>query len=356
MAMARQPHPWFWKARGAWFVTINGQRICLHAEKKAALAAFHRIMAKPDAHASPESVSGIFGMFLEWLAANRSANTYDWHQKRLTYFLMDNPDFFADDLKPIHVQSWIDKKKHWSSGYKHGVVSALKGAFNWAVKMDLLVKSPIKALSKPPPGRREEFFTKAEFESLLAQFKDQEFRDVLRFMWFTGARPQELRNTEARHVKPGHIVFAREESKGKRRERIVFLVPEAQEIVDRLTKEHPSGPIFRNARGGKWTANSFACRFSRLSDKTGVSQCMYMIRHGYAHYALTEAKLSPEVVATLMGHQDTRQLMQTYGHLIQNAEFMNEAARKASGSVLQPDQKQAAKVREDEPEEFYGGA
>jgi hypothetical protein len=30
-----------------------------------------------------------------------------------------------------------------------------------------------------------------------------------------------------------------------------------------------------------------------------------------------------------MGHKDTRMLMQTYGHLIANKDFMGEAAKKA---------------------------
>jgi integrase len=353
--MARPPKPWYWKERGAWYVTIRGKRVRLHEDKKKAIDKFHKTMATPTTEVSTEMVVGIFGVFLEWLAANRAPKTYEWYQKRLTYFLVDNPSFTCDVLKPFHVQAWLDKKK-WASGHKRGVVTALKGAFNWAVKMELLTRNPILGLSKPAAGRREEFLTKTEFETVLAKVKDQEFRDVLRFMWFTGARPQELVKIEARHVRAGHVVFAREESKGKLRERVVFLVPEAQEIADRLAEKVKVGPIFRNRRGKPWTANNFACRFQRLEEKIGTQHCMYKIRHGYAHYALTEAKLPPEVVASLMGHQDTRQLMQTYGHMLQNAEFMNEAARKASGSASTPDPKLDLPESDDPEEQIYGGA
>lgn len=359
--MGRRSHIWWWKARKAYYVKIAGKRIRLHEDREKAEEAYHRLKLDENVELVPpepetSAIAAVFGLFLEWLSKNRAPETLKWYQTRLGYFLADHPDFTCEILKPIHVQSWLDSKK-WSSGHKRGCVTALKGAFNWAVKMELLERSPIRGLEKPAAGKREEFLTKSEFEEVLSHFKDQEFCDVLRFMWFTGARPQELVKIEARHVKPGHVLFPRLESKGKKRERIVFLVPEAQEIVDRLAAKNREGPIFRNRRGGPWKANNFACRFQRLEEKLGVQHCMYKIRHGFAHYALTEAKLAPEVVASLLGHSDTRQLMQTYGHMVQNAEFMGDAARKASGSTLQPDQKPASEESsESDWEEFYGGA
>lgn len=357
--MGRRAHPWFWKARNAWYAKIAGKTIRLHENKKEAEDEFHRLMLQKSSESptpkQAESVAGTFGVFLEWLSKNRSPKTYEWYQTRLGYFLADNPEFLVDTIKPIHVQTWLDTKT-WSSGHKRGCVTALKGAFNWAVRMEMLEKNPIRGLEKPEAGRREEFLTKAEFDTVLSYFKDQEFRDVLQFMWFTGARPQELVKIEARHVREGHIVFPRKEAKGKKRERIVFLVPEAQEIVDRRAKRYPSGPIFLNKRGRAWKPGNFANRFQRLEKKLGVQHCMYKIRHGFAHHALTEAKLPPEVVASLMGHTDTRQLMQTYGHMIQNAEFMRDAARKASGSASLPEQKPAPPESGDPEEQIYGGA
>lgn len=357
--MGRRSHIWFWKARNAYYVKIAGKTIRLHEDKEQAEDEYHRLMLDRKNEALPplqetEAVASVFARFLEWASKNRASETFDWYHKRLGYFLADNPDFSCDTLRTIHVQTWLDGKK-WSAGHKRGCITAMKRAFNWAVKMDLLTKSPIRGLEKPDAGRREEFLTKAEFESVLAYFKDQEFRDVLIFMWFTGARPQELVKIEARHVRPGHVVFRRLESKGQKRERIVFLVPEAQEIVDRLASKRPTGPLFLNRRGRPWRAHNFASRFQRLEKKIGVQHCMYKIRHGFAHHALTEAKLPPEVVASLMGHQDTRQLMQTYGHMIQNADFMNDAARRASGSILKPDPKLSSEA-DDEWEQFYGGA
>jgi hypothetical protein len=46
-AMARTPNPWFWKQCKAWYVTIDGTRYHLAADKEAAVAGFHQLMAQP---------------------------------------------------------------------------------------------------------------------------------------------------------------------------------------------------------------------------------------------------------------------------------------------------------------------
>ena len=107
--MARTPKPWFWKARRAWFVTIDGSRICLGREKQEAVTRFHQLMAQPQQRqVSSQSVAALADAFLEWVQKHRSPETYEWYRYRLERFVRCYPDLRAGDLRPFHVETWAD--------------------------------------------------------------------------------------------------------------------------------------------------------------------------------------------------------------------------------------------------------
>ena len=102
---------------------------------------------------------------------------------------------------------------------------------------------------RKPTRKVGEFFLKPEqWRELLGAISDRQFADIVVFMLFTGARPQESRVVEARHYDKAHnrLVFSRYESKGEKRQRVIYLNDTAQEIVERLIKRYPEGTIFRN--------------------------------------------------------------------------------------------------------------
>jgi integrase len=325
--------PWYWAARKAWYVVYNGKKIRLADNKEEAKKEFHRLMLTSRPKDSPEIVGDILDMHLAWLSKNRAPSTYDWYKTRfelLTDRMLAIP---ATALRSLHVEKWLDDKDTWGPTFKRGIVTALKAAFNRAVKKHVLDKSPIADLEKPEAKTRTEFLTPEQFEHVLSHVRDHQFRDLLTFLWLTGCRPPEATRLEARHVREGHVVFPKQESKGKKRERVIFLVPEAQEIVNRLVEKNPTGPIFRNTLNAPWHRHALACRFARLKKHTGIKYCAYSFRHSFAHNALTRSKMQATTVAALMGHVDTRQLMQTYGHQVANQEFMLAAASQAVASA-----------------------
>src|SRR4051794_3949781 len=92
-------------------------------------------------------------------------------------------------------------------------------------------------------ARREQMVSGTEFRRLLGAVKGPHFRDLLFFCWETGARQQEAKRIEARHFTPlrHRLELPPAESKGKKRWRIIYLTPTAEEIVARLAKRHPAG-------------------------------------------------------------------------------------------------------------------
>jgi len=395
--MPRPPKPFFWEARGEWYVTIDGTRHRLGPDKKPAHDRFHDLMSernKPAAVAAKVTVAELFDRVLAFTRTNRSEKTDAWYEMFLQGFVsflverhgkpaierMRAADVTGDDL-----QAWLDSRTDWGPSTKRGAVTAVKRAFNYGVKHGLLDRSPVRAVEKPQGKTRDTLIGREQFDRIVATIADEHFRDLLTVVWLTGCRPQEAVRVEARFVHDGYWLFPKEESKGKKRNRVVFLTDEALAISRKWAERHPTGPIFRNTQKRPWTASAVNCRFTaiqiafgraamaergvqvderevkrlvpklrpirktrngetvdksarelyreafrRVESKTARSLaprfCAYNVRHSYAHHGLTEGRLSPEVMATLLGHSSTDMIYATYGHLVENTEFMRDAA------------------------------
>jgi integrase/recombinase XerC len=132
-----------------------------------------------------------------------------------------------------------------------------------------------------------------------------------------GCRPQEARHIEPRHVELENerIVFPAEESKGKRRRRVIYVQGVSLEIITRLMGARKGdGKLFRNNRGGAWTKFSICNRFHRISQKTGKRMFAYASRHGWATRKLIQGH-DHLTLATLMGHTDGSMLARVYSHI-----------------------------------------
>ena len=151
-------------------------------------------------------------------------------------------------------------------------------------------------------------------------------------MFASGARPQEMRRVEAHHYEAelARIVLLREESKGKKRRRVIYLDDVTCPIVERLIACHPRGTLFRNSRGRPWTADALSARFRRLRMKLEMPKlCAYTLRHSYAHWQLTSGT-DAHIVSKLLGHSDGRMLETRYGHIERDAVFMTRTAKRST--------------------------
>ncbi len=331
------PHfakPWLRKGRG-WYLQLNGKQIKLGKDREAAFTRYHKLMQEQKEvqaeKAESDSVLGIFETFLEWCSRYRSPDTYEWYQKHLQSFAETiSKQLLACQLKPFHVEKWVSQHD-WSSGTQRGAMRAVQRAINWAVKQGLIDRSPLLGLEKPPPGKREVVIDEATYRKMLKLSADQEFQDILRTHWETGCRPQESLRVEARHVdtKNHRWVFPPNESKGKKRHRIVYLNAAAWAITKRCMKQNPSGPIFRNTRGEPWQPYAVGCRFFRMKESFKVRYCLYNFRHTWITRML-KAGVDPLTLATLAGHVDTSMLTRIYAHISADTSYLQKAVRTLS--------------------------
>ena len=336
--MARFRKPFFRPVRGLWYVWHDGKQVNLGADKDAAFTAWHELRSKPatpvvTATEAARLVVVIVDEFLDWCEKHRAPDTYRWYKDRLESFCKTiEPTLTADQLKPHHVQKWVDDYGvPLKSGSRRNLIASTKRAMKWAEEQGYIDRSPLTHMKKPGCGRKEQVVTPEQYEALLARYKDENFRDLLITTWETGCRPQESLRVEARHVDlaGSRWVFPASESKGKKIPRVVYLTPKALEITKLLMAKHPSGVLFRNTDNLAWTPYATNCRFQHVRRKTGVKYSLYSFRHSFAQHALTKG-VDCMTVATLLGHSDPNTLGRVYQHLSQNAAFLQEQLKRAT--------------------------
>jgi uncharacterized protein YchJ len=218
--MARgNPEPWFRECRNTWYVTINGRQHNLQtADKDEAHRRWHKLMVQSEqVPLSPQAtVIEILALFADHSEKHHKPASYEWYRNFLQSFLDHIPTSLrVDELKPFHVTTWLDANTQWGVSGRRGAICALKRAFQWAVDEGYLSHSPIRKIRKPQPKPRATVLTAEQRQTVLAEARDQAFRDFIALIQETGARPQEIRIVEARHFEEtkGLWVFSASEHK-----------------------------------------------------------------------------------------------------------------------------------------------
>ena len=395
--MAHFPKPFFKQARQLWYVEIDRQQVCLGPDKDEAFQQYHALMQARQrtplglAAAGVRSplVAVLADAYLEWVKANRSAGTYGWYRQLLQRFCAKHPSLSVAELRPYHVQQWVDESAHLSQSSRRNRIRSVKACMRWSLLQGYIDKNPLLGLPLPASEYREVTIPLADYQRLLAEITDAGFRDLVMLTWETGCRPQESVRIEARHVDIARqrIVIPKAEAKGKRQPRIIYLTDMALEIVSRCCERNPTGPIMRQTNGVPWKPNKVSRKFGQLQCRMGKAEyerqgipvpkelvdqiraklkshrqvggqlvaktaeylrdqarniarrqhakkfaprySLYDLRHAWATRAL-ESGLDGLTVAILMGHSDPSTLARVYQHLSHNPEHMLAQAQRAT--------------------------
>lgn len=387
--MPHFPKPFYKKARGVWYVEINRKQVNLGPDKEEAFRQYHHLMGLPTEQAvSPESLVAIIDAFLEWNEKNRAPDTYEWYRQRLQRFVSTYPEMRVSDLRPFHIEEWVDQYDI-AQTTRRNYFRSIKRCLSWAKRQGRINSNPLEGLDIPGAERKEVYVSSDEFENLLAFVPDDRFRDLLITTYQTGCRPQESLRVIADwvDVKNGRWVFPPTKSKGKKSPRIIYLNDEALSISCRLLDQHAAGELFRNRRDNPWTTEAVNCYFDRIRTRMGkaimkehgtepseqeiakfiptlaATKCengvrrakrpaelrgeakrklfqrmasnvaprysLYALRHSWATNALKQG-VDPLTVALLMGHKDPSMLARVYQHLSHSPEHMRDQARRAT--------------------------
>lgn len=284
----------------------------------------------------------LYREFLQWCQQHQSQTTYEWYKLHIESFCDSIGNLRISQLKPHHVEDWVHArfkpKKSGEPCSPNTIIAGIRACIrpmNWAVKRGTLERNPLRGVNRPRPRSRECYVCPEQYMQVEAAVSGRpEFKDLLIVLHDTGARPDEIRRAEARHIDHAHrlIVFPENESKGKLDKRTIRLSPRAYEIVKRLTESTPDGPLFRTRKGNQWRREALAHEFKKLSNKLGFPITAYALRHTFITNAL-ERRVDPLIVANLVGHRDTKMIYRVYGHLNLKQEFMADELNRALGIV-----------------------
>ena len=136
------------------------------------------------------TVNELVGKYLDWCKRHRAPSTLIWYKGHLESFLAnmrEAAELPARDLKPYHVQEWIDGRSTWGDTHKRGGIVALNRVYNWAEELGYGDANPIKKLKKPTAGRRDNHMQTVDYDALIDLLPlGDPFRDLLTFVWYSG--------------------------------------------------------------------------------------------------------------------------------------------------------------------------
>ncbi len=247
-------------------------------------------------------------------------------------------------LKPLDVDQWLQAHSAgWkSSATKRTHIKALITALNYGVKAGMIPLNPIRRYSVPKMKGRITYIT-PEQEAALCEAAHPALAMAIKVLIRSGMRPGvEFAAVCARHVKDHgerlEIRFPKEETKTKKRERVILVTDAAVlAIIRKQVSENPSGPIFKTPRDTPWIADNLSKRFRDVRDKLAKAgmefdkDCvLYSTRHSYAKRILSghwnSKPTNIETLARLMGN--TPQICRE--HYLQwdetNTEFLWQSA------------------------------
>ncbi|MEZ6101618.1 MAG: tyrosine-type recombinase/integrase [Pirellulaceae bacterium] len=389
-SLYHHPKPFFRASRGTWHVQIEGKQINLGRDRKDAFDRYHKLMQQQPSKrtlAPTSDIASIADQFLDWCVKHRAADTYEWYRERLQRFVSRYPDLKIDELKNHHVQDWIDSYDGLSSGSKRNLCRAIQRALRWAVQQEIIDRSPIAHFQKPRAGRRKTVIDEQEYARILANLPNDDFRDLIRFAWHTGARAAECLAIEVRHLDLANkrVVFPVDEEKMERIPRVIYLSQEAHAIVCSRLKRKTEF-IFTNTCGKPWTTDAVNCAFEalqirmgkkamtetavevsveeidetvaslrptrhvrgktivkteselraeakrkltkRLAKRYARKHSLTEFRHSWCHHALRRG-LDALTVSVLMGHSDPSMVSRVYSHLNHAPEYLLDQAQRA---------------------------
>jgi integrase len=342
--MARQSEgAWYRKAKDAWYATISGQQLSLgvrgKANRKAAQEAWHKLMVdwpgmKPEPKTEALTVKQVVDSFLSDVAGRAKTKTVEVYRYLLTPFVEKMGGRAASDVRPHDAEEFA-RKPSWSSSTRNDFLTALVTAFRWATRAGLLTADPLSSVRKPPKTSRgtKAVITADDFHRL-HDSASASFKPFVMGLWLTGCRPGELARLTAQDVNTENRVAILSEHKTADktgRARFIFLSPEAVGLFKRQANRHPSGPLFRNKRGGQWTGWAIVKAMEAAREKSGLPHAIaYGMRHSYATEALASG-IPDTTVAALLGHTGTAILHKHYSHLTSRADVLRQAAAKVRG-------------------------
>lgn len=321
---------WFRKGTNTWVAKLNGKAITLvkgpndEATEQLARLEHAKLLIKHNALDQEDKrllpTRQVFESYMVEMKPN--PETPDWQRKvvNLNEFLQRYGDTPISQLTDLDIDDYIAEHKSWKPGTRRKRFGQIASVFNSRLVKRICPINPCSTAQRYADGvRGEEFALTAETVQKLLQHADDDERDLIVVLWQSGARPGEIFTATYSEYDPVRSCLdkATWKSDDKQKYRCILLRKEAKQIVEKLAKKYPDGPLFRNSFGRKWKNNSFGKRLDRLKAKAGIKDTVipYGFRHGAACFWLRN-RVPIETVSAWLGHSSIAITQKHYAKLI----------------------------------------
>jgi integrase len=352
--MARKAtQPKYYPSRRGYYVWFQGRQHQLAkgpkndpAVKAKAQEAFHALMLtslEPQAGDRIPAYSVLNG-YVAWAETNRKRRTFKNRVQYLQGFSDRYGRTLVCDLTIRDAETFMDSQPRWGAASRDQFITSVNAAFNWAVKRKLVKTNPFKGMEKPVIRSRAR--TKDDYitDEVLALFLGQArpaHRDIILALDATGARPEELAVLLAADYNPALGTLMPKVSKNERHEakgrppRTIYVLECLRPTIERLCRENPTGPLFRNTCGRAWQVHNLDRWFREVRERLGLTgqYTPYGLRHRFAtRYLLKGGSMSK--LATLLD-TSVRVIEHHYGHLDLHGEDLRREAERLLGGWAQ---------------------
>lgn len=363
--MARTAKPWFDNQRLRWMAWIGGKKVRLldgpndAATRKLAKEALADLLYEARHNPAPESphqtIASVIEAYLVHGAAKLAASSVEAVTPYLQSFAEHYGRRLVVEVRALHVDQWLAAHPTWKSDWtKNLAVRSVKRAFNWAVKEAGILKSNPFTHCSHPTGLPRRDMTVAEFQGILRVTGNKRrckkmspgarFRQVLVFLWHTGARPGEAGRLQWSHIDldkrrvllPAHKTRRRQR---KPAPRTIVLDDVVIKLLRFLAARREGEFVFLNHRRRPWSKNGLVQRMIRARAAAGVSDeaKLYGARHAFGSRGVLNG-CDLKTLSSLMGHTTTR-MTEHYVHLSGQDQHLADAMRLVNGrpAVLKTD-------------------
>lgn len=285
------------------------------------------------------------------------ASTYDTHSRM--FFKAVN--FFADErLKDISVaecekyRTWLLTNSGYSQSYASLIYTSFRQSLDYAVEINLITTNPSMKTKAVPKGI-EKYWTKEEFEKVLACINTDSFYENLIYVTFLfyyriGCRVSEgfslkwsdidLTNGRVRifhnlHYKNKLEYEIKPYTKTNAGKRTVTIDNELLQVLKDWKKRQKKHGVtdfvlsYDNCPNNKSTLSTWLKRYAKLA---GVARIDGRgLRHSNASYLIAEMGADVLTVAHRLGHKSPTVTLQYYAHMFPDNDL--EIASKMEGSM-----------------------
>lgn len=343
--MARSARPWFCAQTGWWKVWQNGKRVRLvegKANKKAAHDALQDLLYTARHNPSPDSpeqtVVSVIERYLEVAAPSLAANTQQFRIMYLQSFSELHGWRKVKDCRPDHLQEWVNANPRWVSDWtKRDAVAAVQTVFNWA-KPKLIPENPFDGY-RHRAGLARRDITEEEFRAILRTTggprrrkptPGARFRQVLLFLWRTGARPAEAAQLLWSNVDLDRAIIILQQHKTVRSQRrpeprVIPLDPVVVRLLRAIHQRNEGERVFLTHRKTPWHKDNLGHRLRRARELAGLPSDvkLYGVRHAFGTRGII-AGCDIKTLSVLMGHTDTK-MTEHYAHIAGKRDFLAAA-------------------------------